>query len=143
MKRRIFYLTLLVAVLGALACYLLVFHEPPEPGYQGKSFSAWAEIYYQGTSNDVFQEDTWHPQPVRDAEAALRQIGTNAIPSLLRMLRAHDAEWKLKVLAVLQKQHLMKFKHVTATGQNLEAGDCVSFAGCECQQRGARAHRNF
>ena len=59
-----------------------------EPVYQGKSLSFWLQGYIQGGS----YIGVW-PEP--EVDEAVRQIGTNAIPALLHMLRAHDSKLKL------------------------------------------------
>ena len=48
----------------------------------------------------------------------LQQIGTNAIPTLLRMLRARDSSFKLKLISLAQKQHFIKFDFVPAGQRN-------------------------
>jgi hypothetical protein len=61
---------LLVAVVGGLAWQVT---RPREPVYQGKPLSYWLV------------------RPARDPNFnALRALGTNAIPTLLQMLRAKD-----------------------------------------------------
>ena len=42
-----------------------------------------------------------------DLKERLRHIGTNAIPTLLRRLRAKDSPLTLRLVALAQKQHLL------------------------------------
>ena len=58
-----------------------------EPVYQGKSLSAWLDGYI--TSGSIIDV-----RPDADVDEAVRQIGTNAIPALLRKVRARDSEVK-------------------------------------------------
>jgi len=62
-----------------------------EPVYQGKPLNIWLQLYItHGSIIDV------RPHP--EADEAVRQIGTNAIPSLLHMLRARDSKLKLALM---------------------------------------------
>jgi hypothetical protein len=65
-----------------------------EPRYQGKSLSAWLRA-----------GGSWWGEAVDDrpAKAAVRNIGTNAIPSLLRMLRGTNSQFALKMASASQK----------------------------------------
>jgi hypothetical protein len=50
--------------------------------------------------------------------AAVRQAGTNAIPLLLRMLRAKNSPLKVKLVALAERQHLVKIKYRLAKDWN-------------------------
>lgn len=45
------------------------------------------------------------------ARKALKQAGPAAVPTLLRMLRAHDPAWQATLFKLIQKQHLVKISH--------------------------------
>ncbi|HXT41832.1 MAG TPA: HEAT repeat domain-containing protein [Candidatus Angelobacter sp.] len=55
------------------------------------------------------------------ADEAVRQIGTNAIPTLLRMARARDSALTLKLIGLARKQHWIKINHTSASVRNIEA----------------------
>ena len=100
-------------VLAALAILALAFWEwsrPREPVYQGKSLSAWVRelpAEEKGTRGVV-----WAPlsgsrsKPELAAEDALRHLGTNALPILVRLMHSREKglreavasvkEWSLK-----------------------------------------------
>jgi hypothetical protein len=83
MKRRLrFFLLLGISLLIGLAL-LSSFRQEPEPIYQGKKLSVWLD-QIQGPSN----VPVWNPQSALTPQAseAVRQIGTNAIPALLRKM---------------------------------------------------------
>ncbi len=102
-KRRLILVAALVpAVLGGLM-WILVYVHNSEPVYEGKRLSAW-----------VMGKE---PR----AEEAIRRIGTNSIPTLLRMLSARDSALKLKLLALANKQRLIKIHVVSAAEQNMNA----------------------
>jgi len=57
-----------------------------------------------------------------DATEAMQQIGTNAIPILLRMLKSkEDSRYKLWLIQLVQKQHVIDFKWRTAQTRHSEA----------------------
>jgi hypothetical protein len=53
------------------------------PVYEGKSLSEWLEVGY----GECFER---YPGAQKDADSAIRQMGTNAIPVLLEMLLSRD-----------------------------------------------------
>lgn len=72
-----------------------------EPRYRGKPLSAWLA---------GFESETL---PVRmESAEALRQIGTNAMPQLISLVRQPakpgETQWKQKLRALLAKQSLVK-----------------------------------
>jgi hypothetical protein len=95
-KRRMLVAALVLAALGGLA-WVLFFRAEPEPVYQGKSLSAWLSLNIDDpTSAEVVSN-------------AVCRIGTNGIPSLLRMLRARDSILKRKLVDLAQIWHLMGY----------------------------------
>ena len=103
MKRRILLITLLLCGLGWLGWLRL--SGSREPAYQGHLLTYWLEHYYIQSPNIPRSGGVLHPDP--QAVEAIRHIGTNAIPTLLRMARAHDSALKLKLLALARKQNLI------------------------------------
>jgi hypothetical protein len=63
----------------------------PEPVYHGQRLSAWL---LAGSGPDTTE--------------AVREAGTNAIPTLLRLLRFKDCGWLVKVKELGRKQHLVR-----------------------------------
>ncbi len=91
-RGRILIVVVAISVVGVVGWS--IFHAwsaPPEPMYQGRPLSYWLLGYsfpFNGTN-----------APSRaDADAAIKDAGTNAIPLLLQMLRAHDSPLKTKLL---------------------------------------------
>lgn len=73
-------LTALAAMLGSL--WLAVFRGPREPSYAGKQLADWLSAMTPGN-------------PASETEAAaVRAIGTNAIPFLLKWIRYERPAWK-------------------------------------------------
>lgn len=109
-KRRILFAILAVAMLGALAWMVLSPRTEPEPVYQGKSLSAWLEYYDPLNTNRLFAPQMDPAE--RATQTAIRQMGTNAIPTMLQMLRTPDLPWKIRLFALARKQHFIKITYV-------------------------------
>src|SRR5882757_4324688 len=111
--RRYLLVALLLAVLGFVSW--LILSQPREPVYQGKPLSYWCEQY--SASRWLYPTN----EPDKQAETAIRTIGTNAIPTLLRMLGAKDSKFKLKLVQLAQKQHFFNIKWKSALLRHSEA----------------------
>jgi len=86
LKRRNILVLVLLAV-AALAWFIWRLYSPDEPVYQGKRLRAWLDEAYR----------------TRDLQAltnAVRQMGTNALPALLRMVRLRDG-WLVQQIEFL------------------------------------------
>jgi hypothetical protein len=55
------------------------------------------------------------------ANEAVSAIGTNGIPTLLRLLRAKDSNLKIRVMGLLQRQHIVKIEYTPAEHWNVAA----------------------
>ncbi len=97
-KRRILVAALGLAAVGGLTWEVFLRPEP-EPVYQGKSLTAWLRQAQEPGPKS--QEER---QVLRDAVA---RIGTNAVPSLLRMLRARDSALTRKLVGLARRQHVI------------------------------------
>src|SRR5437773_6189772 len=95
---------LLVATAGVIVWQGL---REREPVYQGKPLSVWLQRYNTHGSFIGLR-----PEP--KADEAVRQIGTNAIPTLLHMLSAHDSKLKLALMRSSGKYHFMGIPVVPA-----------------------------
>src|SRR5690348_5046029 len=83
---------LLIACIGGFVWLAL---PPKEPEYQGKPLSYWLERARTNWNAIFFSPKD--PETVECTEA-VRHIGTNAIPYLLRMLKAKDTALKTKAM---------------------------------------------
>ncbi|HXD01412.1 MAG TPA: hypothetical protein VN048_18885 [Verrucomicrobiae bacterium] len=109
-----------IAVLAMLAWAILFStSSAPEPVYKGKPLSYWLEPY----AYSIFQRKvSTETIPSREeADTALRQIGTNAIPTLLRMLRAHDSPLKIKFLQLTYRAPYFPIHYKPASIINVQA----------------------
>src|SRR5262245_39399390 len=96
-KRRVITVLALAAIVVAgIATMLLC---PGEPVFQGKPLSHWVEEL----------RVSWQGPGSAKAEAAIRAIGTNALPYLVSALKAKDSRLKLELVQLCGRQNLIKF----------------------------------
>ncbi|MDB6109439.1 MAG: repeat protein [Pedosphaera sp.] len=124
-KRCQVILTLVViALLPAVAWQV---RRPRQPAYQGKTISAWLDQYS-------------HPTPLQSrdtAQAAIQNIGTNAIPVLLKMIRTHDSPLEHSTKKLLRKQSLIPIHW--HTDNECRAQACLGFRILSLNARAAAA----
>ncbi|HMP84713.1 MAG TPA: HEAT repeat domain-containing protein [Verrucomicrobiota bacterium] len=86
-KRRIITISV-VMVAVSLFAYSILF-EKPEPRYAGKNLSEWLALYQWPERNGGV---------ITEAEVAVREIGTNALPFLCEWLRYELPPWRRGLL---------------------------------------------
>src|SRR2546428_3295656 len=126
-KRGLLLAVLFVAPLCGLVWML---SRPAEPAYQGKPLSAWLEQYseryveWPPGSGSLYTLSAWQKQhrgsyttvpdpnsPERlEAATAIRQIGTNGLPLLLRLISTRDSPLTKQLLAHLPKLWLTRLQ---------------------------------
>lgn len=108
-RSRIGIAFLLIVILAGIAW--LTFRTR-EPKYQGKSLSQWVDGYVQSLRDG---------ETTKQTDEAVRYFGTNAIPTLLRKLQAKESPFTEKLVALAQKQKLIKVPYVRASNRNFGA----------------------
>ena len=108
-RYRILTAILLGGALGGFTWFVL---GPQEPVYESKPLSVWLEGYDDGV---------WGSPQRKKADEAVRHLGTNALPTLLRLLQAEDSVLKIRLIRLAQKQHLIKVRYVPADARRREA----------------------
>jgi hypothetical protein len=105
MRGKVTLAVFLTALVGVVAWQMLRPHQG-EPVYQGKALRAWlSEDYYAWARGDLRAQDI--------AEGGIRQIGTNAIPILLKMMRKKDSSL-VSSLIPLWERHIMRSPYLPA-----------------------------
>jgi len=94
-----------------------------EPVYGGKTLTLWLRTYDPSSPLGRGSRE-WN-----ETDDAVRHIGTNAIPFLLRMLRETDSSLKLALAALAQRQRFIKIHFVPATTRNIEASKAFIVLG--------------
>src|SRR5215475_1673431 len=98
-RRRIASTTAVLALLALLAW--LAFHSS-EPSYQGKSLSAWLDQAWQNQEGSYeYFSDTHLDTP---SARAIRAMGKDALPTLLRMAHTRDTRLR-RALGGLSEHH--------------------------------------
>jgi hypothetical protein len=82
-----------------------------EPSYGGRRLSDWL--------GDLVQPS--NPQMLETAADAVRHLGTNAIPVLIKMMKHEDSRLKQALLAIVRKQHFIRYRIVDAEEGRLRA----------------------
>lgn len=114
-RRRFIFALLLITILGGTAWFVL--RQPAEPSYEGKPLSYWL------TGLSPYSDGVQMPNaPLRfEAQEAVTHIGTNAFPTLLRRLEAHDSVFVLKAKHLVNNQNIIKIKSRIPIDQDLIA----------------------
>lgn len=92
-----FWLTcaLVIVAVGILLAWAWMPPRHEEPVYQGKTLSKWLAACAAGDRDRG---------PETQSEAAIRKIGTNGIPTLLRLIQTPDSYFRSKLKALMEKQ---------------------------------------
>jgi HEAT repeat protein len=115
-RLKIALVVLAVALVGLILWQVV---RQREPVYAGTNLSTWLKALYIPISSS---SDRWEElDKCKDAEEAVRQAGTNAIPTLLRLLRAKDSALKTKLIDLLNSQHIIKIAYTSAGWWNAYA----------------------
>ena len=110
-RARIILWSLLLVVAALIALAWFSFREPRAGG---EPLSYWLKL---GANPAGIGDDA---PSVPQSEAAIREIGTKAIPTLLAKLRTTDSPWKQKTYQLLNKQNFYSFEFVWPYQENAE-----------------------
>jgi hypothetical protein len=97
-------------VKGRIACMIVSFsvlasfiaiYLTREPSFKGRSFSSWLDQYY---ANSVTDPGPITSRKLDEARVAILEIGTNAIPCLLRKVRKQDSSFSQRLLVMARKR---------------------------------------
>jgi hypothetical protein len=128
---------LAVGLVALIGVFVWQVSQQREPVYNGKRLSEWlkasAEERATAASTSRAPHGTLDIDTTIEADEAVRHAGTNAIPTLLRMLRVSDSPLKLKLLDLAQRQHLIKIKYTPAAYWNGAAAEGFRVLGGKAQ----------
>lgn len=102
-----------------------------EPVYQGRRLGDWLAVYKMDGLSGV---ESWQVRvDQQKADEAVRHAGTNALPILLRMLRANDSALKVKCVELAKRQHFIGIKYTPAEELNYRACSGFGVLGAKAQ----------
>jgi len=112
--------TLLIGTLGLILLGTALYStRTNEPSFQGKKLGALLTQIV----------DARNEQETLRAINQVQQIGTNAIPFLLQLMRAKDSKTKELVIRILSKQHIFDFRLENDIRKHLRAVLCFEALG--------------
>src|SRR5260370_3212437 len=92
-----------LVVVGCLvlpSVVVVVWPREREPRYNGRTLSEWISRYYLNGSKNNYEAKQ---SAAEEADAAVRQIGTNALDWLVKWISYDPPSWKLRVRVLLSK----------------------------------------
>jgi tetratricopeptide (TPR) repeat protein len=104
-------------VAAALVGLLFAVMPPKEPSYDGRSLSYWL-AHFKG--EDAQNSATNNPADL-ECRKAVQHIGTNAIPFLLRIIRAKDSAVKVKLMDLAERQNFINIPISSVDEQKYKA----------------------
>ena len=102
-KRLRFPLAALLFAALAFVGFQVFYSKEREPMYEGKRPSAWLKA-----STRVVDVTPVEDMRMSEADEVVRQVGTNAIPTLLRMLRVKDSALNVRLINLAMRQHVVR-----------------------------------
>jgi len=90
---------------------------PKEPRYQHRTLTQWLEPGTCAKPKNPFRNFS-PPEPTSPVtQSAIKAIGTNAIPTLLKTTQAKDSSLRIRLNTLLDRQTLIAFRFRTACEQ--------------------------
>ena len=126
-ESRIILVLSLIVIAIAVAVWLDAQPDLPEPHYANKPLHQWLTAY------DPQIRLTIPMGQLAETDNAIRHMGADAVPALLRMQQAHDSYLKLKFLALLKEQHIYPVHHIPAYNLNYAATRAFVALGTNAQ----------
>jgi hypothetical protein len=108
-------------VLALIFCaFVAVFRNPSGPAYGGKSLSVWLDELANSPLSSV-PPDLNRNASAREIHQALHAIGTNCIPTLLRMVRTRDSAIRRNLVLLARRQSLVPVRWHTGVELHFQA----------------------
>jgi hypothetical protein len=104
---------------GIAALLLWITSTPPEPVYEGRTLSSWLDHHVPSSA----ARPPYNSPGYRKAEEALRTIGTNGIPTLLKMIGAKDLPPPLLKLVRISQRYRWSYIHYRSRMEQHEEAD--------------------
>jgi HEAT repeat protein len=133
MRAKRLRMALMLLIPGAALAAMLWFalgSAPAEPAYQGRKLSYWLELLYA-----KYPPAPGHSQvsDSKTAYAAVKKLGTNAIPTLLFLLQTTNAQTKLEFHKPSHSLDFLRIHKASAEDLNAEAARGFQCLGADAQ----------
>lgn len=134
MKRAWIAIVVMVVALAGLIGWR-VLKPSDEPVYRGRTLSEWVIHRRVPTASGIIPATALAELTAarQKGEEAIRECGTNAIPTLLRLLCARDSTLKTKLMDLAQKQHIINLRFTRAEDWNDAAVEAFWILGTNAQ----------
>ena len=116
-KRWLIALALFLPSIAALLLWIT--STPPEPVYEGRTLSSWLDHHVPSSA----ARPPYNSPGYLKAEEALRAIGTNGIPTLLKMIGAKDLPPPLLKLVRTSQRYRWSYIHYRSRMEQHEEAD--------------------
>ena len=103
------YIALAVLAVALVGVTMWRVWQQREPVYKGRTLTSWLMRYWSTNNTEV-----WIGPGDLEAKEAVRQMGTNAIPTLLRLLQAKDSALKRRTMTLLKREHIIAKDYIPA-----------------------------
>jgi hypothetical protein len=113
----------IAATLLLLSFFAVYLNRPQEPSYKGRTMTQWLSA---ATRSGNAQSNEYH-----DTMVAIKAIGANAIPTLLKYLEARDSTFTSRVNSFLNRTLRLRFHLATAHEKHEWAALSFAFLGKE------------
>ena len=110
---------------GLLAVFLA---HTAEPSYQGHTLSEWVNAAW--IKSPAMRPTKFYATPL-EAVVAIKSIGSNAIPTLLRWSQLKPSTMKSRLNSLLDRQRLVTFRFETVANRQIMAGIAFNVLGTD------------
>jgi hypothetical protein len=104
MRRNRKTLIILAGMVVAAVLVVVLWPREKEPEYKGKKLSEWLKQYYQNSGIPTAKMDA---QKFLEAQEAIRQIGTNGVPLLVKWIKYERPGWRGKLLSAMSGRRFL------------------------------------
>jgi hypothetical protein len=127
-RRRAIVVGLMFVALLAGAVFVALRH-PSEPAWEGRRLSDWTERHIPSSeAQPPYGSPGWHL-----ADRAIKEIGTNGIPTLLRMSAATESDLRARLRRLATKQRFVFVNYRYAPDLNREAEYAFELLGTNAE----------
>ncbi len=101
-RRKYVVLGLVALVIVGMVC-LFMFGREREPEYGGMRLSEWVDLIWQPLPKGIRDERAYSFRRFDESPIAIRSMGTNALPYLLKMRSYEAATWQKKLYPMINR----------------------------------------